>query len=71
MDLAKESKRMADAAGALVKTDLRYLNTAKPLAIRRRMFLSDLSPELKTLNKLALEIFRETQANEPDKTKSD
>jgi len=71
VNLAKESKRIVDAAGALVKTDAKYLNTAKRLASRRRMFMSALSPELKTLNNLAWEIFRETQANEPDKTKSD
>jgi hypothetical protein len=69
--LAKESKRIADAAGALVKTNAKYLNTAKPLASRRMMFMSALSPELKTLNNLAREIFHEAQTNEPDKTKSD
>jgi hypothetical protein len=61
MALAKESKRVTDAASALVKMDTKYLNTAKPLGSRRRMFMSALSPELQTLNNLAEEIFQETQ----------
>jgi SAM-dependent methyltransferase len=69
--LAGESKRIADAASALVKTDMKYLNSAKTLASRRRMFVSALSPELQTANNLAREIFQEAQASEPDKTKSD
>lgn len=69
-DLAGESKRVGKAARELVKTDAKYLNTAKPLASRRRMFMNALSPELKTLDKLAWEIFNEIQTNESEKTQS-
>jgi hypothetical protein len=54
-----------------VKTDAKYLNTAKTLASRRRMFMNALSSELQMLNNLAREIFQEEQADESDKAKSD
>lgn len=70
MALATESKRIANVAKVLVKTDEKYLNAAKSLASRRRMFMSALSPKLQTLNNLARGIFQEAQINESEKTKS-